>query len=156
MKEEFKKAGARKMALAVIGLSLGVVLMLAGGFDGFGGKENADEEQLPSAEIYREQVEPRICDLCSAVRGAGEVRVFVTLSGGYEYVYACDGEGDCVTVGSGSSERAVVEAIRSPQVIGVGVVCTGAENATVKQSLIDLISSSLNIGANRIVVTVGK
>ena len=156
MKEEFKRAGARKMALAVIGLTMGVVLMLIGGFGSFGGGEESCEGELPSAESYRTELEERVRTLCSSVRGAGEVRVFVTLSGGYEYVYARDGEGDCVTVGNGSSERAVVETVRSPQVVGVGLVCAGAADAVVKQSLIDLISSSMAISSNRITVVVGK
>ena len=80
----------------------------------------------------------------------------VTLSGGYEYVYARDGDGDCVTVGSGSSERAVVEEVCAPRIVGVGVVCAGAEDPLVRQQLVELVCSSLNVAANRIVVTAGK
>ena len=146
----------RKMAIAVIGLGLGVVLLLFGSFGGLGSGEEAEEVAAFDAEVYREQVEERIARLCSAVRGAGKVHVFVTLSGGYEYIYSVDDKGECVTVGSGSSEHAVVEQIRAPEIAGVGIVCTGASQSAVREALLELVSSSLGIGTNRIVVTAGN
>lgn len=156
MKEESKNGRTRKMAVAVIGVTLGVVLMFLGSFGGFGSSESSSDTDVLSAEDYRAQVEERIRTLCSAVRGAGEVQVFVTLSGGYEYVYSQDEKGECVTVGSGSSERAVVESVRSPEIMGVGIVCAGARDPAVKQALTELVSSALGIGTNRIVVAEGK
>lgn len=155
MKEPMKNGRTRHLAISIVGLTLGVVLMLIGGLGGLSGGEAEGQEDALSAETYRAQTEERIRVLCSAVRGAGEVQVFVTLSGGYEYVYSVDERGECVTVGSGSSERAVVEAVRSPEVIGVGIVCAGARDPSVKSALVELVSSALGIGANRIVVAVG-
>ena len=155
MKEDIKGGRARKMALAVIGLTLGVVLMLVGGFSGGRAEKEEDTEAL-SAESYRLRIEEQVRMLCGSVPGVGEVRVMVTLSGGYQYVYAKNERGDCITVGSGSSERAVVEEIRAPQIVGVGVVCGGAENPAVHGQLVELIASSLSIGANRVVVTAGR
>ena len=151
-----KEGKMRNVALAVVGLTLGVVFMLFGSFGGGLGGDGESGEVSLAAEEYRALVEGRIRDLCAAVRGVGQVQVFVTLSGGYEYVYSLDDKGECVTVGSGSSERAVVEAVRSPEIVGVGIVCAGARDPAVKQTLVELVSSSLGIGTNRIVVAEGK
>ena len=143
MKEKKALGKTGSVAVAAVGLALGVLLMLFGSFGGLSDRDGQETGELASAEEYRIQVEERIVSLCSAVRGAGEVRVFVTVSGGYEYVYSVDERGECVTVGSGSSERAVVEAVRSPEIVGVGIVCAGAGDPAVK-------------GTNRIVVAQGN
>ena len=155
MKKEIKGGRARKMALAVIGLTLGVVLMLVGGIGG-GRTEGKEETEALSAEAYRLRIEEQVEALCRSIPNVGEVRVMVTLSGGYQYVYAKNERGDCITVGSGSSERAVVEEILSPRIVGVGVVCGGADDPAVHKRLVDLIASSLGIGANHVIVTAGQ
>ena len=156
MKDGKRLGKAGSTAVAVIGLVLGVMLMLFGSFGGISNDGGGEREESLSAEVYRAQVEKRIGDLCSAVRGVGQLRVFVSVSGGYEYVYSVNQRGECVTVGSGSSERAVVEEVRSPEIVGVGIVCAGGGDPAVKNALIQLVSSSLGIGANRVVVMEGN
>ncbi len=156
MKEKQVRATSpKKTVLAILGLAVGVVLMLFGSFGGPGGQEQAEREGGQSAESYRESVEQRLKVLCSSVRGAGEVRVYVSLGGGYETVYSLNERGECVTVGSGSGERAVVEQIRQPEIVGVGIVCPGAGDLSVRNTLCELVASALGIGINRIVIAEG-
>lgn len=154
-REETKKGNIRKLALAAVGLCLGVALLL---FGSFGGTEKATEDgdEIRSAEVYRAELEQTLTALCASVRGAGKVSVFVALSGGYEYVYSTDERGECVTVGSGSSERAVVESVRAPEIRGVGIVCDGADDPAVAAVLCDLICAALDIGSNRVFITAGS
>lgn len=155
MKQGKKQMSATpKTAMAVAGLCLGVALLLFGSFGG--GVTESAEVETPSAEAYRATVEETLTRLCSTVRGAGRVTVFVTLSGGYEYVYSTDEKGECVTVGSGSAERAVVEWIKSPAVAGVGIVCEGAGDPRVAQAITDLVCASLGVGSNRVFITTGS
>lgn len=153
-KEEPGKNKTQKLVIAAVGLCLGVAMLLFGSFGGTGSTAEESDEVL-SAESYRRELENALTSLCGSVRGAGKVSVFITLSGGYEYVYSTDERGECVTVGSGSSERAVVESVRSPEIRGVGIVCSGADDPAVAAALCDLISSTLGIGSNRIFITTG-
>lgn len=155
MKQEAgKNEKTKKLVLAAVGLCLGVTLLLLGGL---GGTTAAREEsELDSPEAYRAELETTLTALCTSVRGAGKVTVLVTLSGGYEYVYATDRNGGCVTVGSGSSERAVIASVRAPTVCGVGIVCDGADDPRVAEELCELVCSALGIGRNRIYVTSGS
>ena len=92
-KEENKKMKAKSLALAAVGLCLGVALLLYGSFGGTE-KKTADEgEEMLLIETYRKELETALSALCASVRGAGRVSVFVTLESGYEYVYATDDRG---------------------------------------------------------------
>ena len=149
-----KKKKPSGLLIAAVGVCFGVLLLLFGGWEGETKGNGA--ESLPSAEEYRREIEDTLTVLCSRVEGAGNATVFVTLTGGYEYVYATDGEGECVTVGNGSSERAVVRSVRPPTIGGVGVVCPGAADPRVKAALCELICASLSVGSNRVCIVAGR
>ena len=151
-----KEMGIKKIVLAIMGVALGATLMLAGNFGGSKSESRAEEEDATRAETYRVQTEDRVRALCESVKGVDGVKVMVTLSGGYRTVYAEDARGECLTVGSGSSERAVIRSVGAPEIVGVGIVCRGAEDPEVRSTLTELVSSSLGIGANRVVITDGK
>ena len=157
MKSEVLAGGrAKKMAIAVIGLTLGVVLLLLGSFHSDSPTRDSAASEEMDAEVYRADVEARIREICSHIRGAGEVDVYVTVSGGYEYIYSLNSKGECMTVGSGSSERAVIQSVKPPTIAGVGIVCTGARDPLVKQAICELVCSALNISSNRVVVVEGR
>ena len=155
MKPEIQAGGRiKKIAIAVIGLTLGVVLLLLGSFTPESAPRAAASEES-DAESYRADIESRVRAICSRVKGAGNVEVYVTLSGGYEYIYSLNDKGECVTVGNGSSERAVIQSIKNPEIVGVGIVCTGARDPLVKRAICELVCSALDISSNRVVVVEG-
>jgi stage III sporulation protein AG len=113
-----------------------------------------------SVDTYRQALEDRMAAICAQVSGAGEVRVIVSLQGGFEYVYAYDEKVSTagtsrvyVTVGSGSSQRLVFLTEKAPAITGIGVVCTGGADPTVRQEITSLLSAAFGIGTNRIYVT---
>lgn len=153
MKEKIKlPAGRGKYLLIGAGLLVGVLLLVAGNFDTDSADKAAVVESF-SAEEYCEILERRLVALLSSVEGAGEVRVMVSLEGGYQSVYEKDGDGVPVTVGSGSSESAVLVSKELPAIGGVGVVCSGAKSERVKNEIVALISATLGIGTHKIYVT---
>lgn len=153
MKEKIKlPAGRGKYLLIGAGLLVGVLLLVAGNFDTDSADKAAVVESF-SAEEYCEILERRLAALLSSVEGAGEVRVMVSLEGGYQSVYEKDGDGVPVTVGSGSSESAVLVSKELPAIGGVGVVCSGAKSERVKNEIVALISATLGIGTHKIYVT---
>ncbi len=158
-----KKSG--KLAIAVVGVLLGVLLMFIGNRVG---KNHADP--LPtapetsavtrSAEEYRADLEARMESICAQVAGVGAVDVVVTLEGGYEYVYATDkrvtagGETQSyITVGSGDGKSLVYITERAPAITGIGVVCTGGMDAGVRREVTSLLSAAFGVGSNKIYVT---
>jgi stage III sporulation protein AG len=160
--KSMKKSG--KLAVALMGVLLGAALLLFG--NRWGGKEQPATPDTPpalasrSAEAYRAELEARMEDICRQVAGVGEVDVAVTLDGGFSYVYATDkkttvgGESlSYVTVGSGDGETLVYLSEKAPAVVGIGVVCTGGMDPTVRREVTSLLSAAFGVGSNKIYVT---
>lgn len=151
-KEPKKPLGQKKYLLLGLLFVLGLCLLVLGGSSA-GKVASGKEEALPDAESYRLALTEEVEALCRQVKGVGHATVLVSLAGGYEYVYARDGDGDCVSVGSGSGKQAVVESVLPPRIAGIGIVCEGGGNAAVKEALTALLSAALGVGANKIYIT---
>ena len=156
-----KKSG--KLVIALAGVILGVLLLLIGNRAREEESTAADPPvttETKSAETYREELEARMEAICSRVAGVGAVDVIVTLEGGYEYVYATDkkttvgGESTSyITVGSGDDESLVYVTERLPPILGIGVVCTGGMDPTVRREVTALLAAAFGVGSNKIYVT---
>jgi stage III sporulation protein AG len=112
----------------------------------------ADEE----LQVYQSQLEDRIKQLCKSVDGVGDVTVVVTLEGGFTSVYATEyqnGNESYVIVGSGSSAKPLFLSREAPEIAGVGIVCKGGADASVRHELTVLISAAFHISSNRIYIT---
>lgn len=136
-------------------------------------KEKTDETaQAYSADEYRKNMEEDLTRLLSAVNGAGQVQVMITLESGEETVYAWqektsddvqkqDGESttqrttyenEVVMVSAGSDKQALVEKTMQPAVQGVVVVCRGADDIQVVSDITNAVSVALNVPTNRVCV----
>ena len=164
---EKKEKGQLKMLPVIIGGAIGVLLLIYGGTLGGGSAEEGNA--AVSAEItsfdevrYEEELVKKIEDVCSRVKGAGKVSVAVTLDGSYRAIYAQNSsDGSSVRreyqlVGSGSSESALLLGYSPPEILGVGIVCGGGENDTVRAEITALVSALLDVPTNRIYVTGAK
>lgn len=172
-KEEKKSApllalfkGNTKLFAIIPLIILGAMLI----FFGSSG-ERAEETPKKSEEIheitleeYAESLENDIKDLCSGVRGVGSIRVAVSFSSDFEYVYAKNesdkGDGrteqSYLTVGSGGSEGTVFLTRIPPKLSGVGIVCVGGGDSRVQSELVRLISAAYGVSSNRIYVSEAK
>lgn len=150
MSENKKDTAKWRVAIIGIGFVLGVTLLLFGG-----GGTSKEESKIDSTEAYRATLETELEALCEAMVGA-DVEVFVSLEGGFSYRYALDSRGGVVTVGSGSSESALIENTSMPTVLGVGVVYSGTQSAALEERLSKLLTSALGIGANKIFIIGSK
>ena len=164
---EKKEKGQLKMLPVIIGGAIGVLLLIYGGTLGGGSAEEGNA--AVSAEItsfdevrYEEELVKKIEDVCSRVKGAGKVSVAVTLDGSYRAIYAqnsSDGSSvrrEYLLVGSGSSESALLLGYSPPEILGVGIVCGGGTNDTVRAEITALVSALLDVPTNRIYVTGAK
>ena len=167
---QMKRSG--KLWIVILGAVIGLGLLVVGSFDLPLFQKKQSEQSAPVSEeaelqAYREGLSREIAQLCAGVRGVGKVQVVVTLSGGYEYVYARDVQsktgGDStsaqesyVIVGSGSSQAPVLLMRRQPSVAGVGIVCEGGADPAVQNELVALVSAAFGIGTNKIHVSASQ
>ena len=125
---------SNKKTVLVIGLFVFGMLMLIFSSSAFSEKEAVESEN--DLEEYRERLEAELADICSSVNGVGKCRVMITFERGAENIY------------KGS---ALIES-RPPKVMGVTVVCRGAESDTVRAEIVNMMTALFDIGANRISV----
>ncbi len=167
MKNENKSSKNNlKLILLILAAVLGAVLLLCGSCSELS-KDNSDSDAQndnsvkgeQDAEEYEKRVESRIAEICSSVRGVSNVRVVVTLSGGYNSVYAQNSQSgssgyknEFVLTGNGSSEKPLLIGYSAPQISGVGIVCVGGGRAEVRQEIISLVGAAFGVSANKIYV----
>lgn len=159
-----------KMLLAVLLLVSGIaVLMLS---ELTGQSENASVQVTTSAtadsQEYEKRLEERLVSIISAIDGAGETRVMVTLESSSEDVYLnnsdygenieSDGENsfekkdEYIIVDNPSGQGGIVIRRTEPRVRGVAVVCRGAGSETVKAQIIEAVTALLDISSARVSV----
>ena len=161
---EGKRRTDRRLILLVAAVALGIVFLIVGGLGSSKSEATqAEAGELPDPAVYAAEVEEQIVSLCARVKGAGQVTAVVTLDGGYRAVYATDVQStsggyksSTVLVGSGSSESPLLLGYENPRISGIGVVCAGAEDPQVRQSLLALISAAFDVGTNKIYVATGR
>jgi hypothetical protein len=135
----------------ILAVVIGIVLLVLGSMGGEDEKESAPNLQSESCESsvsgvkesvldYESQLEARIGELCSRVAGVGEVSVSVYINEVFDYVDAGGADSGYVT-------------LAVPKISGIGVVCDGGNDPSVKKELTMLISTAFCVGSNKIYIT---
>lgn len=128
-------------------------------------------EPLPiiqTQESYVEQTERRLAEILSSISGAGRVEVMLTVRGSDTTFFQSDtdtsteedGDGSrtasqhktVILSGSGEYDKAAVIKTEHPAFQGALIVSQGAEDAAVRLSLVNAVSSLLGLGTDKITV----
>lgn len=160
---EKKNLNIKTLLPLLIG-AIGIAFVLLAGSASSNTRNDSAEGIQSDITAYTFMLEEKIKTLCEACDGVSHVSVAITLEGGFEYEYAKNTEygknsyGDerkeeYLVIGQGSGEKCVVLRQKLPGIAGIGIVCRGGENDVIKEQLTLLISSVLNIGANKIYIT---
>ena len=126
--------GGKKGVLIAILMVCGLMMILfstasfSSSDDGRAGEESLQE--------YKERLEKELSELCSSVRGVGKCRVSVSFERGAEHTY------------KGSM---LIES-KPPKVLGITVVCRGADSDSVRAEISGMLTALFDIGTNRISV----
>ena len=168
MKKLLSDVFSKKNRIVIIaGIAIGVLLILYSP-DISGGKEadkSAEKDDYYRVSYYTQNLEERIKKLCLSVEGISKADVLLTLESGSEYVYASNTEeevnpdsslshsSDYLIVDSGDGTEPVMVNEIYPKIRGVAIVCTGGDNAEVKEKVTALLSAALGISSNRIKVS---
>ena len=123
-----------KKVVGIIVLFLLGALLLA--CSAIGGERNAEKESVDSLAEYKVALEEELARLCSSVEGVGRCTVTVSFERGEEKLY------------KGST---LIET-KPPRVMGITVVCSGADSDGVRASLTSMLSALFDVGTNRISV----
>lgn len=159
----------KKMLFAIIAGFSGVILLI---ISNFSAGENIDSNELTfeneqvqewSITDIEEKIEEKLTGIISSVNGAGKTEVYVNISSTGEYVYAENKKTDTDSDNSSSdseiviyekddSENGLVITIKSPEILGVAVVCEGGDSSVVRAEISKLITSLFGIGTDRVYV----
>ncbi len=160
-------AGLKRYKYAAIVIVIGLALLLI---------PSKKAEEAPSAaspvemddQLFLTQIEERLQQLLGQMRGAGEVRVMLTLKTGSETRYQTDTstvsetkdgsertqeEQKTVLISAGSAyDEAAVSAVEYPRFQGALILCQGADDPTVKLGCINAVSALTGLSSDRITV----
>lgn len=151
----------KKTLLLLLLALLGILLMLLSrcGEDKAGAQTQNEPSALDPA-LYAEQIEEKVEALCNKIDGVSSAHAVVTLKGGYRAIYATDAQygssvnkSETVLIGSGSSEKALLIGYENPEIAGIGIVCSGGDDAYVRAEIISMISAAFDLGSNKIFVS---
>ena len=124
---------------------------------------HSSEDSVLAASAYCTELEEQLEQTLSTIQGVGTCDVMITLRSTSIYQYAKDEsrsdssdrveqKQDYVLIGNGTSEHALVQSIRYPEIQGVVIVCDGGENAVVKEQVYQVAAATLQIKNNQIYV----
>ena len=169
-KDIISKVKEDKKTLVIIAVGiLGIFLLAFSNYfadtDIDSNEDKVDETvaQPISTESIEKKLEERLTQIVSSVKGAGNTQVMVTVASAGEYVYAenkkYDKDSDSTSTDTEivvfeqtDSDTGLVISIKSPDVLGVAVICEGGDSAVVKSEITNLVTSLFGIGADRVYV----
>lgn len=142
----------RKYKFVCIVILAGLVLMTLP--IGTTQKSTTQQEKQATQEPSMEE---RLIDILSQIRGAGNVRVMLTVAAGEETVFASDqgssGQKDTVTVtDEDRAETGLVVQVIPPRYLGALVVCQGADDPNVRLAITEAVASLTGLGTNKITI----
>lgn len=122
------------------------------------------EQTVFSSESYCSETERRLEEFLKNIEGVGEVQVYITVSSEEEYVYATEGrssisenkkeeEKSYVMIGGGSDKTALVETVKSPEISGAVIACSGCDSPVIQEKIYKAVSTALGIPTGKIYVT---
>ena len=161
---------SKKRLLAVSLLLTGAVILI---FSEMTASETVTQEVTSttlsySTDSYISDLENRLESMISAIDGAGETKVMITLESGSEEIYlhnynygenndksgrnSLEREDEYVIVDDDSGEKGIVVRVAEPKIRGVAVVCKGADSETVRNRIVETVTALLDISSTRVSV----
>lgn len=145
LKDLFKKIKIEYIAVAA--LIVVVALIVSSSFS-FSKSDSTDAQNVSS---YVTELEKKLSKSLSEVKGAGRVEVIISVESGFKSVYKESTNGLVLVNG-----KPVVVTEGYPAITGVIIVAEGANNLSVKISLLSAARIFLNVGEEKIKILTRK
>ena len=169
-KETFAKLRKNKNFYVYVAIGLAVLIAIIY-FASFASSNespstNTDniDQNLSTSEEYARSLENKLENVISQMQGTSNVDVVVTLEKGFEYTYLTEEETRVSASGITSTSTTVVMVDGQPVLVaenyplikGIAVVCSGADNVSVKMNIISLIQTVVEINSANISIYTSK
>ena len=150
----------RKYKYVAIIFIAGLILMLLPS----GKSDSSDATVITKETDSIMTLEQQLSEFLSYVKGAGEVKVILTVSAGEETFYQTNDDysagndssstrTDTVTVTDAErNETGLIRQVNPPTYLGAIVVCQGADSPAVRLAIIEAVSKATGLGSDRISV----
>lgn len=142
-----------KYKYLVLVLLVGVGLML------IPSQNETDVSQVTAEEAYVEtdSVSAELEDILSNIKGAGKVRVMLTVKMGEQTIYqtdtpATDRQDTVIITGDDRSQSGLIQQVISPVYRGAIVLCQGADSASVCLAIKEAVSKVTGLDTSQISV----
>ena len=157
--EKIKKIkGIEFIIVGIIGVLIIFLLFSDGSFS-----VSSKNDKALSIDEYVSSLENRLESTLSQVSGAGKVKVAITVEGGKKTVIATD----VTTIKDGSQlqitetpvlvgGKVVVLSEKYPEITGVIIVASGADNLFVKMDLLTAATTLLSVDETKVQILKGK
>lgn len=162
------KKDKKTLLIIIIGV-VGIIFLVISNYSATANIDSNEDNisamstQTFTADEIEQRLEEKLINMISSVKGAGNVQVMVTVASAGEYVYAENKQYDSDTDSSSSdteivifeqndTETGLVISIKSPDVLGVAVLCEGGGSSVVRSEITDLVTSLFGIGSDRVYV----
>lgn len=145
LKDLFKKIKIEYIAVAAL---IVVVALIASSSFSFSKSDSTDAQNVSS---YVTELEKKLSKSLSEVKGAGKVEVIISVESGFKSVYKESTDGLVLVNG-----KPVVVTEGYPAITGVIIVAEGANNLSVKISLLSAARIFLNVGEEKIKILTRK
>ncbi len=147
-----------KYAIAILLLGVGLMLLP---------KRNEKQQNPQTQKLLQTEpisVEAQLASILSQVKGAGRVEVMLTIKEGEHTVYQTDtktSEADSSASTSSDTvilsdknrtQSALIRQVYGPKYQGAIILCSGANDPTVRLAIVDAVSKITGLGADKISV----
>lgn len=162
MKQIDWRAWLNKNKFVLIVLIVGVILLLLPTGTQKSSTEQVEQQEQVSFDL--EAFEEKLAAVLSQINGAGDVQVVLTVKGSTRQVFAQDNKQTTrensnettestvvISRGSGNQDALLLEEVY-PEFQGAVVVCSGADDMTVKLKIVEAVSALTGLGTDKISV----
>lgn len=146
----------KKYKYAILVFAVGLALMLIP----FNRNESTGEVTQPVQNVEETALSVQLEQILSQIKGAGKVRVLLSVSAGEKTVYQSDTDisenasrtDTVIITDADRAQNGLIQQVVPPTYLGAIIVCEGADKAEVRLALVEAVSRFTGLGADRISV----
>lgn len=137
---------------------IGIILMLMP----TSRSENISDEGTKTLVETELAVDVKLADVLSAIKGAGEVKVLLSVAAGEEIIYQIDEDisdnsgniqrSTVVISDSSRNQQGLIRQIIPPSYLGAVIVCEGGDDPVVRLAVVEAVSRLTGLTTDRISV----
>lgn len=149
-----KPSFIKKEYLLIILLTVVVILIFLSGQDITLPFSNAENK---TSDIYVSSLESSLQKILAEVNGAGKISVFITVEGSEEQVVLKNVETKTENGVKSTVESIVlvggkpyVTKVQNPKIIGVAIVCEGADDLSVRLNITEIVTTTLSVSSESV------